>query len=152
MSSSIKSIFIILLMATFIAVTSQAGISLITISDHRFNAILASRSGAMAWDKEATAEAGVIKLDEIRAVELAQNTLVANGQQLSDYEIFVVNNAPTLFTWRGKEHFFKENGVAVGFVQNGFPVLKTEEVRIKDPIQEEEKEEEKMEPETEVSE
>lgn len=131
MGMSIKTTFFLLFLVTFLSIICQAFISLILITDHRVEAILACRSGAMAWDEEATAKAGVIKLDEARAIALAENTLVANGEQLSDYEIFVVNHAPTLFTWRGQEHFFKENGVAVGFVQNGFPVLKTEEVRLK---------------------
>lgn len=130
MGLATKSIFYLILLVTLMVALSQSVLLLPELSDDYVDMVLAARAGAMARDKQATAAAGVIMLDQTRAKQLAEQSLTANNENPSRFEIFVVNNAPVLFRWRGEEQFFSSNGVAIGLEFNGNPILKTEEVRL----------------------
>lgn len=127
MGLATKSIFYLLFLVTMMVGLSNSVLILPELSDDYVDMVLAARAGAMAMDQEATASAGKIILDPDQAKINAETLLSANNEDIGRYEIYVINNAPVLFRWQGQEHFFNSNGVAVGLLFAGQPILKVAE-------------------------
>ncbi len=68
-----------------------------------------------AWDLPATANAGVIVLDEYKAKQIAEDRFLSNQDIVGIVDVHVINNAPYTFTYNGKMCEFQSNGVALTY-------------------------------------
>lgn len=92
---------------------------------------IVAEAGATKWDEEATAEAGMIVIDELEATEKILDLFQVNypNANLNLLEIEVINDAPTARFKNGLEHFFIGNGVMVSY--DGFTQIAEADDRLK---------------------
>ncbi|HJV47218.1 MAG TPA: hypothetical protein VJ824_15990 [Bacillota bacterium] len=80
---------------------------------------LAAEAGATKWDKQATAEAGMIVIDEAGAEAKAQESFFQNTHGMpvdpSKFLVEVVNNAPVTLAVNGEALHFESNGIIVKY-------------------------------------
>lgn len=94
---------------------------------------IAARSAALEIDEEETAEKGYIIIDESNALEVAEVYFMNNSGRFksadpTNLSVIVVNDAPGTFTLYNQVHYFRSNGVAVGYHYNGNFLVKVAEV------------------------
>lgn len=79
---------------------------------------IAAQAAATKWDKDATAEAGLIILDVDEAAVTAVDFFQINTQSnvdIGQLQVEIVNDAPTTRFINGNEYTFNSNGVVLSY-------------------------------------
>ncbi len=108
---------------------------------------IAAKAAATKWDKEATAEAGMIILDEDQAASTAVDFFSFNtGGSVDWAELYIeiVNNAPTTRFIDGNEYSFVANGVILKY-KNFIEIVEADDRSLEQILEENKEDEDDME-------
>ncbi|OEH86012.1 hypothetical protein BHU72_14765 [Desulfuribacillus stibiiarsenatis] len=80
------------------------------------------------WDLATTANSGYIVLDQNKVENAVEQLFLDNQDVVNQYEIFVINDAPTTFSYLGQSIDFTSNGVVLVYQFNDLTRLRSAEV------------------------
>lgn len=119
MGINVFTVFMLSFLVLAFFYLSMAGMEVNQNGDILLALELAAQAGSTMWDKEATAEAGIIMLDPIRAEEKARSSFILNTTKikvdLSKLHVEIVNNAPITLVVDGGAMHFQSNGLIVSY-------------------------------------